>query len=87
VLCAEFFLGKYWGDRVIRVANQGGLVGISTSAYGEFLCVCRVTLTDGTQLMLDRYIDFGPNAPPSPEKQKASQGAMCRPIGIGEQGS
>ena len=60
---AEFFLGNYWGNTVFRVINEGGLVGLSTSAYGEFLCICRVTLKDGTQLMLDRYIDFGVTAP------------------------
>jgi hypothetical protein len=59
---AEFFLGKYWGNVVYTVPNGGGLVGLSTSAYGEFLCVCRVTLKDGTQLVLDRYVDFGPTA-------------------------
>jgi len=75
VASAEFFLGKYWGNKVIRVSNQGGLVGIFTSAYGEFLCVCRVMLKDGTQLVLDRYIDFGPNAPPieTPESSFAPE--------------
>jgi len=68
IQCAEFFLGKYWGNTVFRVPNKGGLVGLSTSAYGEFLCVCRVTLRDGTQLMLDRYIDFGATVPPRPSR-------------------
>jgi hypothetical protein len=60
---AEFFLGKYWGNTVFRVPNDGGLVGLTTSAYGEFLCVCRVTLNGGKQIVLDRYIDFGTTAP------------------------
>jgi hypothetical protein len=73
VAFAEFFLGKYWGNRVFRVANKGKLVGLSTSAYGEFLCVCRVTLKDGAQVMLERYIDFGASAPPSQEPNRALQ--------------
>ena len=56
---ADFFLGKFWGNSVFRIANKGDLLGLSTSAYGEFLCLCRVTLKDGTQVMLDRYVDFG----------------------------
>lgn len=55
---AEFFLGRYWGNRVFEVSPRSGFVGVATSAYGTFLCVCRVTFTDGTQVDLDRYIDF-----------------------------
>ena len=70
---AEFFLGRYWGNTVFRVQNRGGLVGLATSAYGEFLCVCRVTLKDGTQFMVDRYIDFGSTAPPAAQPNKRLQ--------------
>jgi Domain of unknown function (DUF4062) len=70
---AEFFLGRYWGNTVFRVPNKGGLVGLSTSAYGEFLCMCRVTLKDGTEFMLDRYIDFGSTAPPARQPNKRLQ--------------
>ncbi len=63
VAYAEFFFGRYWGDRIFRVRNEGGLIGISTSAYGEFLCTCSVVFRDRSQLMLERYIDFGTNAP------------------------
>jgi len=56
---AEFFLGPYWGNRVFKVINQGELVGLWTSAYGEFLCVCLVKLKNGSHVMLSRYIDFG----------------------------
>jgi hypothetical protein len=62
---AEFFLGRHWGSSVFKVDNEGGLIGLSTSAYGEFLCVCRVTFSDGEKLMLERYIDFGTYSPPS----------------------
>ncbi len=67
VAYAEFFLGRFWGNRVLKVRNNGGLVGISTSAYGEFLCVCRVELKDHTEVMLERYIDFGTYIPPEPK--------------------
>jgi len=58
VLAAEFFLGRYWGNQVFTIANKGGPIGITVSAYGEFLCVCRVQFTDGTEAFLDRYINF-----------------------------
>lgn len=58
VLDAEFFLGPYWRNQVFAVQNEGGPIGITTSAYGEFLCVCRVKLTDGTDVFLERYINF-----------------------------
>jgi hypothetical protein len=58
VRLAEFFLGRYWGNEVFPATEVNGFIGISTAAYGTFLCLCRVTFTDGTQVYLDRYIDF-----------------------------
>jgi hypothetical protein len=55
---AEFFLGPYWENKVFPAVESNGFIGISTSAYGTFLCICRVTFKDGTHLYLDRYIDF-----------------------------
>ena len=56
---AEFFLGKYWANKVFPAVRQNnGFIGISTSAYGTFLCVCKVTFTDGKEVLLHRYIDF-----------------------------
>jgi len=55
---AEFFLGRYWGNKIFRVDNTGGPIGISTSAYGPVLCTCRVVFKDGHEAMLNRYIDF-----------------------------
>lgn len=55
---AEFYLGKTWGDRVFNVPNDGGPIGLSTSAYGPFLALCRVVFKDGHEVLLDRYIDF-----------------------------
>jgi hypothetical protein len=55
---AEFFLGGYFNNKVFKIKNRGGVIGITTSAYGPFLCTCRVLFTDGERLMLNRYIDF-----------------------------
>lgn len=58
VVKAEFFLGAFWGNRIISATESGGYIGISTSAYGPFLCVCRVYFRDGETALLSRYIDF-----------------------------
>ncbi|MDG9671828.1 hypothetical protein ONV78_29095 [Hahella sp. CR1] len=55
---AEFFLGRYWGNRIIEGKRSGDIIGMRTSAYGPFLCTCLVTFQDGEQVMLHRYIDF-----------------------------
>lgn len=55
---AEFFLGPYWGNQIFYEREKRGLIGIATSAYGPFLCICRVTFKDKTQINLHRYIDF-----------------------------
>jgi hypothetical protein len=55
---AEFFFGRYWGNRVFPGQHVGGVIGVRTSAYGTFLCTCHVTFTDGEQITLSRYIDF-----------------------------
>jgi len=34
------------------------LIGVRTSAYGPFLCTCRVTFIDGHVAFHSRYIDF-----------------------------
>jgi hypothetical protein len=59
VAYAEFFLGRHWGNQVFKLVNNGGLFGLATSAFGEFLCLCSVSLRDGKRLLLHRYIDFG----------------------------
>jgi hypothetical protein len=58
VRVAEFFLGPYWENKVFPATVRDGFIGISTAAYGTFLCVCRVTFTDGYHVFLERYIDF-----------------------------
>ena len=58
VRVAEFFLGPYWENRVFPAVERDGFIGISTAAYGTFLCICRVAFSDGQHLFLERYIDF-----------------------------
>lgn len=55
---AEFFLGHYWGNRIFVGEWIGRFVGVQTSAYGPFLCTCRLTFKDGESVTLSRYIDF-----------------------------
>lgn len=55
---AEFFLGHYWRNEVYRETQRSGSIGIRTSAYGPFLCVCRISFSDGHKALVSRYIDF-----------------------------
>ena len=57
---AEFFFGPAWGDRVFPVANEGGMIGIRTSAWGPFLATCQLTFKDKSHspVILHRYVDF-----------------------------
>jgi hypothetical protein len=55
---AEFFLGPHWENKVFPAVETNGFIGISTSAFGTFLCICQVNFKDGTTLNLERYIDF-----------------------------
>jgi hypothetical protein len=78
IIEAEFFLGAYFDNKVFRVKNQGGFIGITTSAYGPFLCSCKVSFADGEHLMLNRYIDFEMGAilrSPSRRPQRITRGS------------
>jgi Domain of unknown function (DUF4062) len=55
---AKFFLGRHWGNEIFEMQNEGDYIGISTSAYGPFLCTCCVTFKDGYSVHVNRYIDF-----------------------------
>jgi hypothetical protein len=55
---AEFFFGKYWRNKIFEGSREGDVIGVRASAYGTFLCTCRVTFKDGYQATLYRYIDF-----------------------------
>ncbi len=58
VKSTAFFFGSSWGNRIFDGTREGNVIGVSTSAYGSFLCTCLVTFTDGSEVVLDRYIDF-----------------------------
>ena len=62
---AVFYLGAAWADKVFARSNDdpSRYLGIRVAAYGTFMCLCRVTFTDGTQVVLDRYIDFESGPP------------------------
>jgi hypothetical protein len=57
---ADFFLGPYWGNRIfpVHVQQSEETIGITTSAYGPALCICRVKLRDGAEIILHRFLDF-----------------------------
>lgn len=57
---AEFFFGKYWGNEIYSETLKDGVIGISTSTYGSFLCTCLIKFKDENKsdLMLNRYIDL-----------------------------
>jgi hypothetical protein len=55
----QFYLGPSWGDRVFIAPNNGGYIGIRTTAWGTFLATCRITFTNGKEpIVLHRYVDF-----------------------------
>ena len=55
---AEFFLGPYWENKVFPAVERNGLIGVATSAFGTFLCLCKLIFKDGSEVYLERYIDF-----------------------------
>jgi hypothetical protein len=58
---ADFFLGRYWSNRVISVSNSGvgETLGMTTAAYGPALCICRVVFKDPPgEAILHRFLDF-----------------------------
>jgi hypothetical protein len=55
---ADFFFGHMWSNQIFSEVVKNGIIGISTSAYGPFLCTCCVVFKDGSEINLERYIDF-----------------------------
>jgi hypothetical protein len=65
-----------------RVAVLRGLIALrqanaatALSAYGEFMCVCRVQFADGSQVFLDRYINILLNEQATADAVKVGIGA------------
>lgn len=59
VSTADFQLGPNFHPSGTTITyRQGSALGFVTSAWGPVICVCRVTFTDGEQVVLTRYLDF-----------------------------
>ncbi len=55
----ELYFGPSWDNAIFTALNNGGLIGIRTSAWGSFLATGRVVFKDGRPpLILHRYVDF-----------------------------
>jgi hypothetical protein len=55
----ELYFGPSWNDAIFTALNNGGLIGVRTSAWGTFLATGRVIFKDGRPpLILHRYVDF-----------------------------
>jgi prokaryotic YEATS domain len=56
---AEFFFGEFWGNVPFEAYNDGGYIGVRTSAWGPFLAMCRIYFKDSPNPeTIFRYIDF-----------------------------
>jgi hypothetical protein len=59
VSTADFHLGPNFHPSGTTITyRHGSVLGFVTSAWGPVICVCRVTFTDGEQVVLTRYLDF-----------------------------
>ena len=55
----ELYFGPSWNDAVFTAPNNGGLIGVRTSAWGSFLATGLVVFKDGRPpVILHRYVDF-----------------------------
>jgi hypothetical protein len=61
----EYFLGKYWHNKVFPSLDRSRGFPIRTAAYGPLLCTAEVFFNDDTSVILHRYLDFemGDTAP------------------------
>jgi hypothetical protein len=55
---AEFFFGSYWGNKIYEGTKTKDYIGVRTSAYGPFLCTCKITFKNNESITISRYIDF-----------------------------
>ncbi|MFE7504172.1 pYEATS domain-containing protein [Promicromonospora sp. NPDC057488] len=59
IKAATFQMGPKFSPSTAKILNRGKKrIGFKTSAYGPFLCVCRVKFVDKTEVTISRYIDF-----------------------------
>lgn len=54
----EYALGPKFFRAPIVKTNRNELFRLEVSAYGPMLCVARVHLADGSDFVLERYVDF-----------------------------
>lgn len=55
----ELYFGFTWNNAIFSAVNNGGPIGIRTSAWAPFLATGRVTFNnDWPPIILHRYIDF-----------------------------
>jgi len=54
----EYFLGRYWGNKIFPSSDRSRGFAIATAAYGPMLCTAKLFFNDGESAILHRYIDF-----------------------------
>ena len=54
----DYYFGRHWNKRIFTSIDRSRGFSIATSAYGPFVCTAEVHFTDGTSVMIWRYIDF-----------------------------
>ncbi|WP_428737230.1 pYEATS domain-containing protein [Sulfurimonas sp.] len=55
---AKFFFGSYWGNKIYEGTKTEDYIGVRTSAYGPFLCTCKISFKNNESITISRYIDF-----------------------------
>ncbi len=54
----EYYFGENWGRQVFVSIDRANGFPVTTSAWGSFVCLARLTFSDGHQCTLSRLIDF-----------------------------
>jgi len=58
VTSVDYYFGKFWGTKIFTSMDRSNGFGISTSAYGPFLCTAKINFNDGGNETVYRFIDF-----------------------------
>lgn len=53
-----YFGGHGWQHRIFTASDRSRGFPVLTAAYGPFLCTAEAVFTDGTSVLLHRFIDF-----------------------------
>jgi hypothetical protein len=54
----RYFLGRYWGNKIIIATNRWDNFAIAISAWGNTACLAEIVFNDGETVTQWRYIDF-----------------------------